>query len=283
MNAYRRPQKDSVTPGGGDELCVELNNVHYSVGGRAILSDLSLAVPRGAIISIMGPSGTGKTTLLQLITGQLRPHAGHILVEGEDITKLPVARLERLRLRMGMLFQQSALFSDLDVFENVAFSLREHTDLPESLIRLVVLTKLQSVGLRGAAQLMPSELSGGMARRVALARAMVMDPSMLFCDEPFTGLDPIATGVIVRLLRTMNEMLGITVVVVSHDVPEVEALAHLNFILVDGKVAASGKPRELQSSPSPVVRQFMSGSADGPISFHYPAADICEQLLRSPR
>jgi phospholipid/cholesterol/gamma-HCH transport system ATP-binding protein len=202
-------------------------------------------------------------------------------VEGQEVPALSARALQKLRLRMGMLFQQSALFTDLDVFENVAFPAREHADLSEELLRVLVLTKLQAVGLRGAANLMSFELSGGMARRVALARAIIMDPSMLFCDEPFTGLDPIATGVIVRLLRAMNEALGITIIVVSHDIPEVEALADINFILVEGKVAASGKLGELQNSASPIIRQFMSGSPDGPIPFHYPAADIREQFLGS--
>ena len=262
--------------------CIELTEVDYVVAGRRVFSGLNLAVPRGCIASIMGPSGTGKTTLLRLLTGEVSAARGRVCVEGRDVSSLSVYALYAMRLKMGMLFQQSALFTDLNVFENVAFPAREHTNLTERLIRLLVLTKLHSVGLRGAAGLMPFELSGGMARRVALARALVLDPPILFCDEPFTGLDPIAIGVVSRLLRTINRALGITIVVVSHDVSEAETLADTHFILVDGKVAASGSPRQLHESDSALVRQFMSGSPDGPVPFHYPAPDYYEHLLGMP-
>lgn len=261
------------------QACIELRDVHYRVGGRSIFSGLDLTIPTGQIVSVMGPSGMGKTSLLRLITGQIKPDRGSIQINGQEVTGLSGRRLRMLRLGMGFLFQQSALFTDLTVFENVAFSLRMHTDLPEELIRLLVLLKLQAVGLRGAAQLTPAELSGGMARRVALARAIAMDPSMLFCDEPFTGLDPISTGVILRLLRTLNEILGITTVVVSHDVQEAQSLADTNFILANGKVAASGSPEQLRVHASRAVQQFLSGSPDGPVPFHYPAQDYYQQLL----
>ena len=258
---------------------LRLIDVHFSVGGRKIFTGLNLTIAPGQITAIMGPSGTGKTTLLRLITGQLRPNGGEVWIEKQNVATLRKRELYRLRLRMGMLFQQGALFTDSDVFENVAFPVREHTDLPERLVRAVVLTKLQAVGLRGAARLMPSELSGGMARRVALARAMVLDPPILLCDEPFTGLDPISTGVVIRLLRGLNDALGATTIVVSHDVPEVEQLADTSCILANGTVAASGKPGELRANPAPIIDQFLNGHPDGPVQFHYPAPDLERQLL----
>ena len=236
-------------------------------------------IARGRITAIMGPSGTGKTTLLRLITGQVSADSGTLTVAGEDIRALRRKDLYVLRRRMGMLFQNGALLTDLSVFENVAFPLREHTDLPERLIRQLVLTKLQAVGLRGAAELMPSELSGGMNRRVALARAIVMDPEILIYDEPFVGLDPISLGVILRLIRRLNDALGITSVVVSHDVQEISTVADSVFLLSGGKVAARGTPQELHSYPSEIVRQFMGGLADGPVPFHFPAPDYFGELL----
>src|ERR1700704_6761650 len=230
-------------------------------------------IPRGRITAVMGPSGTGKTTLLRLITGQVRADAGSIKVAGEELQGMRRADLYVLRRRMGMLFQNGALLTDLSVFENVAFPLREHTDLPERLIRQLVLTKLQAVGLRGAAELMPGELSGGMSRRVALARAIVMDPEMLIYDEPFVGLDPISLGVILRLIRQMNTALGITSVVVSHDVKELATIADDSYLLSGGRVVAAGSSDELAKRDSEVVRQFMTGAADGPVAFHYPAPD----------
>jgi phospholipid/cholesterol/gamma-HCH transport system ATP-binding protein len=240
---------------------------------------LNLSIKRNKVTAIMGPSGTGKTTLLRLITRQLRPDSGKILVDGVDIADLSQSELYEMRRRYGMLFQNGALLTDISVFENVAFPLREHTDLPNRLIRHIVLTKLHAVGLRGAADMMPTELSGGMARRVALARAMVMDPEILIYDEPFVGLDPISMGVIVRLVRKMNDALGITSILVSHDVQEIATVADCSHLLADGKVAASGSPDELSNTSSELVRQFMHGMADGPVAFHFSAPDYSEQLL----
>ena len=272
--ASRKPEAQTA-----QDSIVEVRDVHYSIGGRAIFSGLSLQIQRGRITAIMGPSGTGKTTLLRLITGQIKPDKGQVLFDGIDVSTLGTRELYALRLRMGMLFQNGALLTDEDVFENVAFPLREHTDLPESLIRNVVLTKLQAVGLRGAAKLMPAELSGGMARRVALARAMATDPEVLIYDEPFTGLDPISMGMIVRLVRQMNFAVGITSIVVSHDVEELAILADASYIIAGGKVAASGSFVELKDHESEIVHQFINGLADGPVAFHYPAPDYYEQLL----
>lgn len=235
--------------------------------------------PRGRITALMGPSGTGKTTLLRLITGQVGADSGSLVVAGQEMRAIRRADLYVLRRRMGMLFQNGALLTDLSVFENVAFPLREHTDLPERLIRQLVLTKLQAVGLRGAAELMPAELSGGMSRRVALARAIVMDPEILIYDEPFVGLDPISLGVILRLIRRLNDALGLTSIVVSHDVQEISTVADLVFLLSGGKVVAHGTPQQLQSFPSQVVRQFIGGLADGPVPFHFPAPDYFAELM----
>jgi phospholipid/cholesterol/gamma-HCH transport system ATP-binding protein len=258
---------------------VEIRDVHYSVNGRAIFAGLNLTIQQGRITAIMGPSGTGKTTLLRLMTGQISPDKGQVIVEGRDVAKLSRKELFAMRRRMGMLFQNGALLTDMDVFDNVAFPLREHSNLPESLITHIVLTKLQAVGLRGAWNLLPTELSGGMARRVALARAIANDPAMLIYDEPFAGLDPISMGVILRLIRQMNDTLGLTSLVVSHDVDEIALLADVSFILSGGKVVASGATKELKNSDVELVRQFMNGLADGPVPFHYPAPDYREQLL----
>jgi phospholipid/cholesterol/gamma-HCH transport system ATP-binding protein len=270
-------QAASTAPAG--DVVVAVRDVHYAVGGRPIFAGLDLEVRRGRITAIMGPSGTGKTTLLRLITAQIAPDRGQVQVFGRDLATLGTREIYGLRRRMGMLFQNGALLTDMDVFENVAFPVREHTDLPEALIRLLVLTKLQAVGLRGAAQLMPGELSGGMARRVALARAIVMDPEVLIYDEPFVGLDPISLGVILRLVQRMNQALGITSVVVSHDVRELATIADDSYLLSGGRVAAAGAPAQLRASDSAAVRQFMTGSPDGPVPFHYPAADYAAQLL----
>ena len=262
-----------------DSPIVEIRDLRYAVNKRPIFDGLDLAIVRGKVTAFMGPSGTGKTTLLRLITGQVRPGSGSVRVAGSDLSTLSREELYALRQRMGMLFQNGALLTDLTVFENVAFPLREHTRLPERLIRQLVLTKLQAVGLRGAAELMPAELSGGMARRVALARAIVMDPELLIYDEPFVGLDPISMGVILRLIRRLNDALGITSIVVSHDVQEISSVADAVFLLAGGKVVAHGTPQELQSFPSEIVRQFMGGLADGPVPCHYPAGDYYTELL----
>ncbi len=258
---------------------IEIRDLKFSRGHRAIFDGLNLDIKKGEITAIMGPSGTGKTTLLRLVTRQLIPEQGAIYVDGTDVSTLTQSELYQLRQRFGMLFQNGALLTDLSVFENVAFPLREHTKLSNRLIRHIVLTKLHAVGLRGAADLTPAELSGGMARRVALARAMVMDPDILIYDEPFVGLDPISMGVIVRLVRRMNDALGITSIIVSHDVEEVATVADRSFLLSEGKVAASGSPDELRTTNSELVRQFMHGMADGPVAFHYDAPGYEEQLL----
>lgn len=262
-----------------DDVVVDVRDVQYGVGERSIFRGLNLKVRRGRITAIMGPSGTGKTTLLRLITAQSMPASGLVSVWGQDVKTLKRGEIYDMRKRMGMLFQNGALLTDFDVFENVAFPLREHTNLTEPLIRTLVLTKLHAVGLRGAAELMPSELSGGMARRVALARAIVMDPELLIYDEPFVGLDPISLGMILRLIRQMNEGLGITSIVVSHDVKELAAIAHDSYLLSEGRVVASGPPKELLNSTQETVHQFMNGEADGPVPFHYPAPDLRTQLL----
>jgi phospholipid/cholesterol/gamma-HCH transport system ATP-binding protein len=261
------------------EHLIEIHDLDYSRGHRQIFKGLNIEIPRGQVTAIMGPSGTGKTTLLRLITRQLIPDKGTILVEGIDVSTLNQKALYRLRRRFGMLFQNGALLTDISVFENVAFPLREHTRLPNRLIRHIVLTKLHAVGLRGAADMMPAQLSGGMARRVALARAMVMDPNILIYDEPFVGLDPISMGVIVRLVRKMNDALGISSILVSHDVQEIATVADCSYLISDGKVAASGSPDELVNTSSELVRQFMHGMADGPVAFHYSAPNYAEQLL----
>jgi len=258
---------------------IEVRDLDYSFGARKIFKGLNLAIRRGQVTAFMGPSGTGKTTLLRLITRQLIPDRGVILVSGVDIATLSLTELYQMRQRFGMLFQNGALLTDISVFENVAFPLREHTRLTNRLIRHVVLTKLHAVGLRGAADMMPAQLSGGMARRVALARAMVMDPEILIYDEPFVGLDPISMGVIVRLVRRMNDALGISSIIVSHDVQEISTVADCSYLISDGKVAASGSPDELNKASSELVRQFMHGMADGPVAFHFNAPDYEEQLL----
>jgi len=261
------------------ENVIEIRDLWYARGARPIFTGLNIDIPRGKVTAIMGPSGTGKTTLLRLITRQIRPHKGTIRVDGVDIANLSMKELYRFRRRYGVLFQNGALLTDYSVFENVAFPLREHTRLPNRLIRHVVLTKLHAVGLRGAADMMPAELSGGMARRVALARAIVMDPRILIYDEPFVGLDPISMGVIVRLVRKMNDALGISSILVSHDVQEIATVSDQSFLLSDGKVAASGSPAELSKTTSDLVRQFMHGMADGPVAFHFEAPNYAEQLL----
>ncbi|MGA7965023.1 MAG: ABC transporter ATP-binding protein [Gammaproteobacteria bacterium] len=265
--------------GSGSDPAIRIRNLVFERGDQAIFDNVDIDIPRGKITAIMGPSGTGKTTLLRLITGQLHPKSGDIRVDGMPIQSLRSRELYALRMRMGMLFQNGALLTDLNVFENVAFPLREHTNLNESMIRTLVLMKLQAVGLRGATEMMPSTLSGGMERRVALARAMIMDPEFIFYDEPFTGLDPISLGAIVRLISRLNHTLGLTTVIVSHDVGVVESITDINYLISEGKVVAHGSPEDLRENRSSWVRQFMTGIADGPVPFHFPAPDYDRSLL----
>ena len=273
------PQEEAPCGCPGDDNIIAIRGLSYARGQNKIFDGLDINIRRGGVTAIMGPSGTGKTTLLRLVTGQELPDQGSILFDGDEITTMSRRELFRMRKRVGMLFQNGALLTDLNVYDNVAFPLREHTKLPERLIRHIVLTKLHAVGLRGAWNLMPSQLSGGMARRVALARAIVMDPEIIYYDEPFVGLDPISMGVVVRLIRRMNDALGLTSVVVTHDVDEVSTIADCTFLLSEGRVVASGTPEDLQHHQSETVVQFMTGMADGPVPFHYPAPDYGEQLL----
>lgn len=258
---------------------VEIRDVHFARGTRPILSDMTLSIPRGKVTVIMGGSGCGKTTVLNLIGGRLRPDRGQVLVDGLSVPDLNKKALYALRKRMGMLFQTGALLTDLSAFENVAFPLREHTRLPEALLRHVVLMKLETVGLRGARDLMPAELSGGMARRVALARTIVMEPMMIMYDEPFTGLDPISKGVIAKLIRELNDALGITSIVVSHDVADTLAISDYAYLLGGGRILAQGTPQALQQSTAADVRQFMQGLPDGPVPYTYPARAYVEDLF----
>ena len=253
---------------------IELRGVRFGYGARPIFTDLSLTVPRGSVTALMGASGGGKTTLLRLIGGQARAQAGQVLVFGQDVGQMNASQLYTMRRRMGMLFQFGALFTDLSVFENVAFPLREHTSLPEELIRDIVLMKLGAVGLRGARRLMPGEVSGGMARRVALARAIALDPELVMYDEPFAGLDPISLHTAARLIRQLNDALGITSIIVSHDVAETFAIADRVAILADGQIIADGTPDEVRASAHPLVRQFIGLDADGPVQFHYPGPSV---------
>jgi phospholipid/cholesterol/gamma-HCH transport system ATP-binding protein len=258
---------------------VAIRNLSFSRGNRKIFDDISLDIERGKITAIMGPSGTGKTTLLKLIGGQLQPEQGTIHVDNQHVHGLGLSELYTLRKRMGMLFQSGALLTDMSVFDNVAFPLKEHTRLPASMIRTLVLMKLHAVGLRGARELMPSELSGGMARRVALARAIALDPMMIMYDEPFTGQDPISMGALLHLIKSLNNTLQLSSIIVSHDVQETAAIADYIYVLSGGKIIGQGTPEELKNSDSEWVQQFMQGKADGPVHFHYPAADYLDDLL----
>jgi len=249
-------------------------------GDRYIFKNVNIEIPHGKVTAVMGPSGTGKTTLLRLIGGQLKPDSGTILVDGHNIPELGRSDLFQVRSKMGMLFQSGALFTDLSVFENVAFPLRVHTDLPEDMIRDIVLMKLQAVGLRGARNLMPSELSGGMARRAALARAIALDPDLVMYDEPFAGQDPIAMGVVVQLIRLLNDALGHTSIVVSHDVQETASIADYIYVVSGGEIIGQGTADEVLNSDLPRVRQFMQGLPDGPVPFHFPAAGLEDDFLR---
>ncbi|MCT8774629.1 phospholipid ABC transporter ATP-binding protein MlaF [Glaesserella parasuis] len=259
---------------------VEVKNLTFKRGERVIYDNLNLQVQKGKITAIMGPSGIGKTTLLRLIGGQILPENGEILFDGQDICQANNKTLYQLRQRMGMLFQSGALFTDLSTFDNVAFPIREHTQLPEELIRKLVLMKLEAVGLRGAAQLMPSELSGGMARRAALARAIALDPDLIMYDEPFTGQDPISMGVIVELIKKLNQALNLTSIVVSHDVNEVLSIADYAYIIANKRIIAEGTPESLLASQDPQVVQFLAGKPDGPVQFHYPAQNYTEELFQ---
>ncbi|MGY0196323.1 ABC transporter ATP-binding protein [Leptothrix sp. BB-4] len=255
---------------------VELRSVTCGYGDRIILRDVDLTVPRGSVVALMGTSGGGKTTVLRLIGRQLSPLSGQVLFDGQDLATLDRRGLHDARRRMGMLFQFGALFTDLSVFDNVAFPLREHTRLSEELIRDLVLMKLDAVGLRGARDLMPSQVSGGMARRVALARAIALDPDLILYDEPFAGLDPISMGVAARLIRALNDALGVTSIVVSHDVEETFLIADHVVFIANGGIAAQGTPAQMRASEDPLVRQFVDAAPDGPVRFHYPAATAAQ-------
>jgi len=258
---------------------ISISEVVFRRGQRRIFDRISLDIPVGKIVALMGPSGTGKTTLLRLIGGQVSPESGKVLVEDHSIPDLSRNELFEVRKSMGMLFQSGALFTDLSVFENVAFPIRIHTDLPEDMIRDLVLLKLESVGLRGASKMFPSELSGGMNRRVALARAIALDPRLIMYDEPFAGLDPIAMGVIVQLIKKLNTVYGMTSIIVSHDIKEAASIADYIYIISDGVVIGAGTPDNLFEQQSPRVRQFIQGMPDGPVPFHFPALDYAEELL----
>ncbi|MBK5071491.1 phospholipid ABC transporter ATP-binding protein MlaF [Budviciaceae bacterium CWB-B4] len=258
---------------------VEVRDMSFSRNGRPIFQDINLTVPRGKVTAIMGPSGIGKTTLLRLIGGQLAPDSGDIIFDGDNIPTLSRRHLYEVRKKMSMLFQSGALFTDFTVFDNVAYPLREHTKLPEELLHSTVLMKLEAVGLRGAANLMPAELSGGMARRAALARAIALEPELIMFDEPFVGQDPITMGVLVKLIDELNHSLGITCIVVSHDVPEVLSIADYAYIVAEHRVIAEGTPDELRANPDPRARQFLDGVADGPVPFRFPAGDYKTELL----
>jgi len=257
---------------------VEIRDLHFAYGERSILSNLRMDFPRGKLIAVMGGSGCGKTTVLRLIGGQIRPQSGEVRIGGEVVHQLDTQGLYRLRRRMGMLFQFGALFTDLSVFDNVAFPLREHTDLPEELIRDLVLMKLNAVGLRNAHRLKPAEISGGMARRVAVARATALDPELIMYDEPFAGLDPISMGVTANLIRNLNDALGSTSILVSHDVHECFAIADYVYFMSAGKIVAEGTPDDLRVSEDPYVKQFVNAAPDGPVPFHYPGATLADDL-----
>ena len=260
-----------------DDL-IRISGLSFSHGDRLLYDDISLTIPRGKITALMGPSGIGKTTLLRLMGGQIKPDAGQVLFDGHNVPELSRGELYELRKRMSMLFQSGALFTSMNVFDNVAYPLREHTKLPAELLRTLVLMKLESVGLRGAENLMPAELSGGMARRAALARAIALDPELIMYDEPFVGQDPITMAVLVKLISQLNKTLGITSVIVSHDVPEVMSIADYVYLIANRKVVAQGTPEQLRQEANPEVVQFVHGLPDGPVPFHYPANDYLQEL-----
>lgn len=259
---------------------VEIEQLDFGYGERPILSNIDFVVPRGAVVAVMGASGGGKTTLLRLIGGQVQPQRGRVWFDGQPVSGATPREVFALRRRMGMLFQFGALFTDMTVFDNVAFPLREHTDLSEAMIRDLVLMKLGAVGLRGARDLYPSELSGGMLRRVAMARAIALDPALMMYDEPFTGLDPISLGISARLIRTLNDTLRLSSIVVSHDLDATFGIADWVYVLGNGRIIAHGTPAQLRESTDPLVHQFVRGEPDGPVHFHYPAAAVEDDFLR---
>lgn len=259
---------------------VEIENLTFKRGERVIYDDISLSIPKGKVTAIMGPSGIGKTTLLRLIGGQIKPESGNILFAGKNIPLLSRSDLYEVRKDMSMLFQSGALFTEMSVYDNIAFPIREHTQLSEEIIEKIVLMKLEAVGLRGARHLQPSELSGGMARRVALARAIALDPELILYDEPFAGQDPISMGVIVRLIRSLSDALGLTSIVVSHDVPEVMSIADYIYIVAEKKIIGHGTPEQIRQDSSPLVQQFIQGEADGAVPFHYEAPAYRDELIK---
>jgi phospholipid/cholesterol/gamma-HCH transport system ATP-binding protein len=272
----------SSAPDCPTEIAVELSGVTFGYDRRRpILKGIDMVIPRGKVVAIMGASGSGKTTILRLIGGQLRPQTGKVIVDGKSVPELEREELYHLRRRIGMLFQFGALFTDLTVFENIAFPMREHTELADELIRDLVLMKLNAVGLRGTAQLRPAELSGGMARRVALARAIALDPMLVMYDEPFAGLDPISLGVVGQLIRMLNDALGITSCVVTHDIYESLKIVDYIYFVSEGRIVARGTPDEVRASSDPFVRQFVDGAPDGPVPFHYPARPLAEEFARA--
>lgn len=273
---------NTTFPSSAPQNFVEIDNVDFAYGARAILKGISLKVPRGKVVAIMGGSGCGKTTLLRLIGGQLAPSSGKVIVDSQHVASLDREALYKMRRKMSMLFQFGALFTDMTVFENVAFQLREHTDLPEDMIRDLVLMKLHAVGLRGTAHLMPSELSGGMARRVALARAVALDPSLIMYDEPFAGLDPISLAVVGQTIRRLNDALGATSIVVTHDVMESLQIVDYLYFISEGRIVGEGTPAEIRASTEPFVKQFVHAEMDGPVPFHYPAPPYGEALHLRP-
>jgi phospholipid/cholesterol/gamma-HCH transport system ATP-binding protein len=262
---------------------VEMRNLSFGYGERAILDKVTLTIPRGRVTALMGASGGGKTTVLRLIGGQIHGQSGQTLFDGQDVSTMGHRALYEARRRMGMLFQFGALFTDMNVFDNVAFPLREHTDLPAPLVRDIVLLKLNAVGLRGARDLMPSELSGGMARRVALARAIALDPELVMYDEPFAGLDPISLGTTARLIRLLNDAMGLTSIVVSHDLDEAFHIAHHVIVLANGKIAAQGSPYDVRHSEDPLVKQFIHALPDGPVRFHHPGPSLEDDFGYGPK
>jgi phospholipid/cholesterol/gamma-HCH transport system ATP-binding protein len=267
-----------TTPPSDPNALVQLRDIRFGYGERVILDGISLTVPRGKVTALMGASGGGKTTVMRLIGGQYKAQSGSLTFDGQEVASLNATELYAVRRRMGMLFQFGALFTDLSVFDNVAFPLREHTDLNEDMVRDIVLMKLEAVGLRGARNLMPSEVSGGMARRVALARAMALDPELIMYDEPFAGLDPISLGTAARLIRQLNDALGLTSIIVSHDLDETFHIADQVIVLANGKIAAQGTPDEVRRSSDPLVHQFVSAAPEGPVRFHYPGPSVVDDF-----